>query len=538
MSKYNKKVTPVAATKVVTHQGGQGYALSPELELMSLLANGINNTFYEKETEQDKRLAEAITKVAAKDKELVAKMLVYTRAVLGQRSVTHRGAVALLPSLSGNELGKYLFTKRDRKDNSGGLIYRIDDMLEIAACYAALNPSPNKRKGGKSTLRLPNSVKKGFKIALESADEYELAKYQGTGRSVTLVDIVNLVHPAPSEKMKPVFEKLMKGELKQFNTVEDKNTKAGQVVASKVKEGIISKVEAEIELRAAKEATYKELVDTNKIGYLALLRNLRNILINVSDSQLIKDTCDALTNDKAIRKSLVFPHQIDLALEVLLNELGSKATAFVKALDTAYELAIPNLSEMGATGRTAVVYDSSGSMTAKIMINVSKKGSQGAIEKAALIAATLAKGLNADVYTFGNSCAPIKYNPNDSINTIKNIFNKANMGGTYWSTIFPALSAAYDRIFIISDEQGADAIGTTVEDYKRKFGVDPYVYCINLCGYGNTMMKPSKKVFQLFGYSAEIYEIVKKQEVDYNALLNEVKKINIVPKSLQKSLAS
>lgn len=529
MAKYNKKVTPVAATVVTTHQGGTGYALKPELELMSLLANGINNTFYEKETEQDKRLATAISAVAAKDAELVAKMLVYTRAVIGQRSVTHRGAVALMPVLSGKEIGKYLFTKRDRKDNFGGLIYRLDDMLEIAACYFALNP-------GK---RLPNAVVKGFKQVLENADAYELAKYQGKDKSVSLVDLINLVHPKPSDKMTQVFKDLMTGNLKQFNTVEDKNTKAGQEIAAKVKEGTISKEEAAAELKVAKEATYKELVDNNVIGYLALLRNLRNILLNVTDQQLIKDTCTALTDEKSVKKSLVFPHQIDLALEVLLSELGTQATPFVKALNAAYELAIPNLSELGATGRTAVVYDSSGSMTTKIQIGQGKYGSQGAIEKAALIAATLAKGLNADVYTFGDACMKMSYNPLDSINTIKNSFNKANMGGTSFGTIFPALQAAYDRVFIISDMQGADAVGSTLSQYKSKFGIDPYVYCVNLCGYGNSMMNPNnKKVFQLFGYSAELYEIIKKQEVDYNALLNEVKKINIKPREFKKDLAS
>lgn len=529
MGKYNKKVTPAVAATVTTHQGGTGYQLKPELELMSLLANGINNTFYEKETEQDKRLAEAIKQVASKDKELVAKMLVYTRSVIGQRSVTHRGAVALMPYLSGVEIGKYLFTKRDRKENYGGLIYRLDDMLEIAACYFALNP-------GK---RLPNAMVKGFKQVLENSDAYELAKYQGKDRSVSLVDLVNLVHPKPSEKMTKVFKDLMNGDLKQFNTVEDKNTKAGQEVAAKVKTGELSEADAKIELQKAKEATYKELVDEKVIGYLALLRNLRNMLLNVTDQKLIQDTCNTLTDEKAVRKSLVFPHQIDLALEVLLNELGTKATPFVKALNTAYELAIPNLSELGATGRTAVVFDESGSMTSgrtqiSPHIHISP-----AIEKAALIAATLAKGLNADVYSFDTRCRQRTYNPNDSINTIKKEFLTAQGGGTSFSSIFPALNSRYDRVFIISDMQGADEVGKTISNYRSKFGVDPYVYCINLCGYGNSMVNPSnKKVFQLFGYSADVYEIVKKQEVDYNALLNEVKKINITPKVLKKSLAS
>jgi hypothetical protein len=68
-------------------------------------------------------------------------------------------------------------------------------------------------------------------------------------------------------------------------------------------------------------------------------------------------------------------------------------------------------------GKTAIVYDVSGSMSTRIQIAKGKNGSQAALDKAALIAATLAKGINADVYQFANFCKEINYNPNDSINT-------------------------------------------------------------------------------------------------------------------------
>jgi 60 kDa SS-A/Ro ribonucleoprotein len=48
--------------------------------------------------------------------------------------------------------------------------------------------------------------RKDFKDALENADAYELAKYQAKNNTVSLVDIVNLVHPNPSAKMKKIFE--------------------------------------------------------------------------------------------------------------------------------------------------------------------------------------------------------------------------------------------------------------------------------------------------------------------------------------------
>jgi hypothetical protein len=514
MARYNTKAQPTI-TPVVNHQGGTGYKYDPKSELVAILATGLDNKFYEKAGERENRLANVIAEVAKKDKTFAAKALVYARTVMGQRTATHFGAVELAKVLSGDSLGSRFFSKRDRKENRGGIIYRLDDMLEIAACYQARNPG----KG------FSNAIKRGFKAALEAADEYELAKYQASNRDLSLVDIVNLVHPKPSKKMAPAFAKLMKGELKQFNTVEDKNTKAGQEVALHVKEGRLSKKEAEKVLKEAKEDNYAELIQTRKIGYLALLRNLRNILKTDAKPELIKSACELLTDKKLIKQSLVFPHQIDLALEIMLDEFGvSKARPFIKALNDAYELAIPNLSELFPAGKTAVVFDSSGSMSTPIALvsgGSRKNGSESAIAKASLIAATLAKGIGADVFHFANSTQAIKFNPLDTVNTLKNQFlrKQGEVGyGTEFGSILRMLKTDYDRIFVISDMQsGGTDLGKT----------NAHVYSINIAGYGTTSIKPGSKVYQLFGYSADIYELVKQVEVNPLALIEEINKIEI-----------
>ena len=529
MARYNQKQTNAVET-VTNHQGGVSVKLDPKMELVSILANGFDNTYYEKLNDRETRFADLIREIAKTDLEFVAKALVYTRSVIGQRSVTHFGSVALASELSGSEIAKRFFSKRDRKENRGGIVYRIDDMLEIMACYQALNP-------GKP---MPNSMKKGFRDTLESSDAYELAKYQGKGRSVSLVDLVNLVHPKPNEKMQPIFKSLMEGTLKQFNTVEDKNTSSGQEVAKKVKEGTITKEEAVVELKVAKESNYRELITTKKIGYLALLRNVRNILSNSSEADLIDSVCEMLTSKEAIHKSLVFPYQIDLAMEMIM-ETGSSSSRnrVIKALNDAYELSIPNMSEMGMNGRTAVVLDTSGSMCSQISLSNRTSGSQSALDKGGLIAATFAKGLGADVYEFSNTCKKVNVNPLDTVNTIKqSIIRQGSNGGTEFNSIFSTLekNGAYDRVFIISDMQGRDDIingnrwgskgKSTYSNYTSKF-TSPHVYTIDLCGYGTTMFKPNNKVYQLFGYSSEMYELAKRMEIDPKALIKEIEAIVI-----------
>lgn len=96
---------------------------------------------------------------------------------------------------------KNFYSKRVRGKNAGGIVYRLDDMLEIIACYQHFNPEKP----------LPAAMKRGFKAAIENADKYELAKYQGKGKKVSLVDVVNLVHPKPSKGMEATFKMLMAG---------------------------------------------------------------------------------------------------------------------------------------------------------------------------------------------------------------------------------------------------------------------------------------------------------------------------------------
>lgn len=515
MARYNTSSKTITPT-VKNFEGGDSYKLNPKHELISLMVSGFDNTFYEKLSDREIRFSDLIKDLAKKDPEFVAKTLIYTRSVVGQRSVTHFGSTVLAPYLSGTELGKRFYSKRDRKSQKGGIIHRLDDMLEIVACYLAMNPNKP----------LPNAMKKGFKSALESADTYELAKYQGKGKSVSMVDIVNLVHPKPSSEMVETFKKLMTGELKQFNTVEDKNTESGKIISQKLKSGELTKEQAEVELKEAKEDNFKELIEKKTIGYLALLRNLRNILKTSSNDDLIGNTCRLLTDEKFIKKSLVFPHQIDLALEVLLGEFSSSSMEVRKilsALNTAYELSIPNLTELFAHGKTAVVFDTSGSMSSSIKLEGGKQGRASALDKAALIAATLVKGINADAYQFADRCLEVSYNPLDSVNTIKSGFlsQKGRAGGgTNFNSIFNTIGSNYDRVFVISDEQGASVLEKSA--YKNM-----HVYSINLCGYGTTMFKPGKNVHSIFGYGSDIYELVKKVEIDPNAIMSEIEKIVI-----------
>lgn len=564
MAKFNeKKVSNPEVHETITHQGAKGLTQKPEHELIGILSTGLDNSFYEKESERTTRLHEVIKKVAEKDPLFAAKALIYARTVFGQRSVTHVGAVDLLPFLSGSELAKRFYSKRERNANRGGIVYRLDDMCEILAVYQAKNGVD---------APLPNAIKKGFKDVIEHADAYTLAKYQLKSRGISLVDIVNLVHPigtkingtvkvSLNEFKKAIkgtkFEKeydfsqltseetimeiptiraLVLGILKQFNTVEDKNTEVGKVVAEKVKKGEITADQAKVQLNEAKTENYKELIETKKIGYLALLRNLRNIL-KTNDSVLLDKACELLVQKEFIRKSLVWPHVIDLCAEIMIIEFsGSSMAKVTKALDIAYELSIPNLQNLLPEGRTAVVFDTSGSMESG-RVNVGKGTNINKVpaDKAALIAATFAKGVFGDVYHFATGSEKIiGWNPNDTINTLKRKFmsyNGRQGHGTDFGAcfkLFERTNERYDRVIIISDMQdGYGNVESNYKNYCKKFGT-PYVYLIDVCGYAPTVpVKNGDKVFRLYGYSSDIYEKMPQVELNPAVLIDEINKIQI-----------
>jgi len=117
----------------------------------------------------------------------------------------------------------------------------------------------------------------------------------------------------------------------------------------------------------------------------------------------------------------------------------------------------------------------------------------------------------------------------DTVNTIKNVvLTRSYGGGTEFNTIFRTLKGKYDRVFVISDMQGGDSLlrGSSYQTYVKTNG-QPFIYSIDLCGYGTTMFKQNEKLINLFGYGSDIYEMVKKSEINPEQILKEIRAIQI-----------
>lgn len=487
MSKFNVRAVE---SKVVNLAGGEAYAQSTQLELISILLTSFGTDQYYKKSENTfDRLKELIL---LNDKKFVAKAAIYARTIFGMRTITHVAA---------SELGKYISKENWAKLFYDKIIYRVDDMTEILSYHTS--------KNGK----VPNSMKKGFAKAFDKFTKYQLAKYKGEGKGYKLIDVVNLVHPKATEWNKEALALLVSDNLKSFDTWETELTKAGQTATD------------EDQKAEFKKDVWVKLISEKKIGYLGLLRNLRNIMEQAPE--VLKEALNGLTSEDWIKKSLIFPFQYLTAYKQFEQLNTQEARLIVQALAKAVDISCQNVKTLGLTGNTLVAVDNSGSMDSPVTNSQHIKKS----ELGALFGVVFAKALNGDIMEFGDNARYVKYGlDTHSMDFAANFSSKNKVGhGTNFNAIFEMADKAYDRILIFSDMQGWIGYYTPVENfkkYKKKFCCDTMIYSFDLAGHG-TMQFPENKVACLAGYSDKIFDTMKMIETDKKTLINTINKIEL-----------
>jgi 60 kDa SS-A/Ro ribonucleoprotein len=505
-------------------QGHAAYSMDKWLRLLTMLNTlKLENQYYRSENQTMKELKTLVDECSKEDTYLVAQCIVYSRCVgEGMRSVNHLAASYLAPHCSGKDWAKRFYSLWNKKTKSGGTLFRPDDMSEILACFSAMNKT-----------KVSNSMKKGFKSSLEQMDSYSLLKYKSS-----LIDVINLVHPNPNSSSATVehngerisvLDAIMKGISVSADTWEVAQSEAGQEVAKAVKEGKIDKSEAETILKEAKADNWASLLKEGKLGVLAALRNIRNILLTEAKSEVVDSLCKLLSNGEVIRKGKIMPYQIDLANEVVISEFNSPdARKISQALLKGYEMATPNLAEV-LTGRNLVIVDMSGSMSAQILDpNRKTRYRSSSMDKACLIGATIAKATNADIIRFGSDAEYVKWNSNSDVFSISSSMKKG-MGMTNLAKAWKLAESSgkkYDRVFILSDNEcNRGSSYTSYASYVKNTG-NPYVYSVDLAAYGTTQLVGEKVRFY-YGFGYSMFEDVAKNEFNPNYHLDKVKQIVI-----------
>lgn len=479
MARFN---SPTESNRVENLAGGESFKESPKLEFVSILLTSFVQNQYYKSKEQG--LLDLIGLFDNIDPLFMAKSAIYARREFGMRSITHVVAAELAKRVKGEEWTKRFYDE---------VIYRVDDMTEIVSYYLSKYKHP-----------IPNSLKKGLRRAFDKFDSYQISKYRAEGKTVSLVDIVNLVHPIPCEKNAEALSKLVKGTLTSTETWETKLTQAGQ------------KAETEEEKEEMKKDAWQGLLLNDKLGYFALLRNLRNIFEQAPE--MIEEACRQLVSEKSIKKALIFPFNYMRAYGEIRKMNGTRNV--LSAISRAVDISLSNCPAMADS---IAMIDNSGSM------HHQEGFGYDPATTACIFGATMYKK-GADLISFSDDAKYVECNELDTtISIAKELYEESIPSGTNFRRAFNILNRSYKRIIILSDMQawmGYHAPTDVFANYKTKYNCSPKIYSIDLAGFG-TLSFPEEGIFALAGFSDKIFSLFDVLEKDKRALIRGIEEIEI-----------
>lgn len=473
MAKFRKAAGVAAMT--VNKEDAPAYSQSAKLELASLvLTSFIEDKFYSKKAEDIQRIQRLASSCGAK---FSAKTALLARNKFGMRSASHVLAAEAVHLGKGQQVWPKLFLN--------DVVRRPDDALEILAYEGSVRG------------KVPNAMKKGLGLAMGKFDAYQLSKYKGGTRDIKLVDLFNLCHPKPPQGRKELYKSLIDGTIEPPETWEVKLSQAGS--------------DAD-----AKEKVWYDLVSRRKIGYFALLRNLRNILQQAPS--VVDEACRMLCEEHLIRKSLVFPYRYLAAYRQLTSEAGSGP--ILQAIGIACEIALQNIPKF--EGQTLSAFDTSGSMDCR----VSEKSVMRLVDIGMLFGTALSRSGQGDAMQWADKAQFVNVDPTiTALAATQSITTGACGHGTNMAAIFDLAvnkaQVAYDRIVIFSDMQtwrDSDTVsyyGTTRTPtqqmrllYEKHTGKPVKIFTVDLAGYGN-MAFPEKNTYCLAGFSDKLFELMK-----------------------------
>lgn len=487
MAGFNK--VKVRGPQAVSYEGGSVYEKSPIDEWMNMLFSSfMEKGFYESAKTQQDRFIELTDKIAdAYGYEFVAKAAVFARNELGMRSISQLTAAWLNAK-----------SFQHKRDFYRAFMHRPDDVAEI---FAAIDYLKGKRS---------HALVRGACDYIKGLSENTLAKYKLNSRDYNMFDLISITH-AHSK----AIAQLEAGTLAPADTWEVKVSGAAD--------------------KDERNQEWKRLVEERKLGYMALIRNLNNILaIPNINNQWIKDNLvPQIVSKSNIRRSLMFPYRFYTAY----RNLQIQNPYVIEALGDAFAMAaVDNAPQL--EGASVIILDVSGSMDSRISANSDITIKQvGACFAIALWLANPA----CPVIKFGNHARLMT-----NLSLIENPFVLidrlcANDNCGYGTEIVPAFellsreirSNTYKRIFIISDMQVMDDSpyqyywrnhGSVIKNYHKYFGMKP-CYSFDLGNYHTQILSSQDHIRYVTSLNDQVFKFIGLLESGVN-LVDYINRVN------------
>ena len=558
MAKFNEKKVAKQPTEK-NFMGELAFKMKDKEELIStVMTTFLQNSYYEKEETTVKRIQELLKKV---DPLFAAKLAIYARNEGNLRSVTH---------LISADIAKYVSAQPWAKRFYDKIVVRPDDMSEILSAYAHLNDMEQD-----DIKKIPNSIKKGFKSALERLDPYQLDKYKMKNRSVSMIDLVRLFHPKGTEKNKEAFKRLVKGEtlegLYSTKILEKEMTKAGQMTKD---------ASEEEKMDAKRDAITSVIENINGMPIMNLLRNLRNIILYAPDK--VDEACAQLRIEKKIINSRLLPFRFATAygeIEKLNYEEKDASTSIafesdkkvksqtrstfdknkekiLDAIEDALQYSVKNIPEL--EGNVAILIDHSGSV----------RGDSGGSSKVSAFSKTSTAMIgnlfgsmmayrqkNVYIGLFGDKLISVPIDREKKLLEFnKMTFNEGdNCGGATEAGIYDFMRQCVkekkkvDNIVVFSDCQigNGKSSGGFTPWYGHSTGDRGYHFhelfnefkklnpncnwiVVNLRQSGGTsVFDRSQRILNIAGWSTNIFDVIKTQCKGWDAVIKEIEAIEI-----------
>jgi 60 kDa SS-A/Ro ribonucleoprotein len=409
----------IPSTRLTTHEGAPARRITARDELQRTLMACLlwEDTFYESGESVADRLAAGALGVSWPD---VSSLAVEARTVSGLR---HAPLWVLV-----NALQRPAVDRRGWADAFAACCKRPDDVAEALSLYW---------KDGRKPI--PAQFKKGIARAIQKFTAYQLGKYNRDG-AIKLRDLLFLSHAKPKDEEQAAAWKALIG---------------GTLAAPDTWEVALSS-------GADKKATWERLLVENKLGALALVRNLRNMVQAGVDRSLVLAALETMRTD------LVWPFQF-IAAE-------RHAPEFSPAIEGAMLRALVSAPRL--PGRTILLVDASGSMSGALSSRSELTRFDAACGLAILLREICADVRIARFETYTAEVAARRgFALRDALGYPS--------GGTNTETAKRwADQQGYDRLVIITDEQSHQALSNptgrgyvlNVASYKNGIGYGPWTH--------------------------------------------------------------
>lgn len=496
------------AKLVNNYEGAKAYVLSPELELYAAVATaGLSDIYYEK---SDTRLERIKSLMLNNKPEYVAQLAIYARNEMYMRSIPIVLAVELAKANSGNAIiGKTV----------KAVVKRADEITELLSYYQLAN----ERTGTKKLNRLSKQIQKGLSESFNNFDEYQFAKYN-RATEVKLRDALFLVHPKAKDEMQQVlFNKIAKDELQVPYTWETELSALGH-----------TKFENDKSKKAAFKLKWEELIDSGKLGYMAMMRNLRNILeAEVSFAHVIK-VSNYLSNTNAVANSKQLPFRFLAAYREIKVLKSEYVSLVLNALEEAVCASVSNMKGFDEEVKVLIACDVSGSMQKTI-----SPKSKVMLFDIGLMLGMLMQSKCKRVVSgmFGDTWKVINMPARNVLANVGEFYRREGEVG-YATNGYKVIDdlihrkVVMDKVLLFTDTQlwnNQNSVSSIQNSWNKYKKMVPHakLYLFDLAGYGNSPIDlKDNDVSLIAGWSDKVFDVLYSIENGVSAV-EKIKQIHV-----------